>query len=110
MERPYSVLISEGAEQNLESLIDYITWHHGATDATHVLDRLMEVVEGLRQHPLRGSHPPELLALGLKRFRQVFFKPYRVIYEVMEHDVTVHGIVDGRRDLETMLLRRLIGG
>lgn len=105
-----SVLITEGAEQDLESLVDYTTRHHGSADAARVLDRLMEVVEGLRQLPLRGSHPPELLALGIKRFRQLHFQPYRVIYEVMEINVIVQVIVDGRRDLETMLWRRLIGG
>jgi toxin ParE1/3/4 len=110
MEWANSVLIGEGAEQDLESLVDYIARQHGPADAQRVLDRLMDAVSGLRQLPSRGSHPPELLTLGIKSFRQVFFKPWRVIYEVTDRSVIVHVIVDGRRDLESLLLRRLIGG
>lgn len=109
MEPVYSVLIGEGAEQDLESLFDHIAGQHSPADAQRVLDRLMDVVAGLRQLPLRGSHPPELLKLGIKGFRQVYFKPWRVIYEVTDRTVIVHVLVDGRRDLESLLLRRLIG-
>jgi toxin ParE1/3/4 len=43
-------------------------------------------------------------------FRQVFFKPYRVIYEIMGNEVIIHLIADGRRNLQSPLLRRLSGG
>jgi toxin ParE1/3/4 len=42
--------------------------------------------------------------------RQVFFKPYRVIYEIVGNDVVVQLISDGRRNLQSLLLRRLCGG
>jgi toxin ParE1/3/4 len=42
-------------------------------------------------------------------FRQVFFKPYRVIYEVRRNEVVIHLIADSRRNLQALLLRRLVG-
>ena len=59
--------------------------------------------------PERGNYPRELLDLGIKDFRQVFFKPYRLIYRVMGRDVVVLVIADGRRDLQSLLARRLLG-
>ena len=59
--------------------------------------------------PDRGSYPRELLALGIKDYRQVFFKPYRLIYRVSEQDVVVFVIADGRRDMQSLLTRRLLG-
>ncbi len=70
----------------------------------------MDVVEGLATSPERGSHPKELLGLGIKEFRQTFFKPYRVIYRVTGNEVIIHLIVDGRRDMQSLLARRLLGG
>ena len=43
-------------------------------------------------------------------FRQVFFKPYRVVYEIMRDEVVIHLIADGRRNLRSLLLRRLTDG
>lgn len=59
--------------------------------------------------PERGSYPKELVGLGIKEYRQVFFKPYRLIYRVMGADVVVYVIADGRRDMQSLLTRRLLG-
>ena len=39
----------------------------------------------------------------------MFFKPYRLIYRVSEQDVVVFVIADGRRDMQSLLTRRLLG-
>ena len=104
----YDVLLTHGAEQDLESIHDYIAEFDCVANANHVLDELMEVVEGLAQFPERGSYPKELLALGIKEYRQTSFKPYRVIYRVVGKQVVIYLIVDGRRDMQSVLARRLL--
>jgi toxin ParE1/3/4 len=59
--------------------------------------------------PARGSYPRDLLDLGIKEYRQVFFKPYRLIYRVVARDVIVFVIADGRRNMQSLLARRLLG-
>lgn len=105
----YEVLLTRGAEQDLESIHGYIAEFGSAANADHVLDRLMEVVQSLVRFPERGSYPKELIALGIKDYRQTSFKPYRVIYRVVGHRVVIHLIVDGRRDMQSVLARRLLG-
>ena len=105
----YVVLLTEGAEQDVEALYDYIAEFDSVANANHVLDRLMEVVDGLAQFPERGSYPQELVALGIKDYRQTAFKPYRVIYRVLGNRVVIYLIVDGRRDMQAVLARRLLG-
>ncbi len=77
--------------------------------ANYVLDALMGVVENLSRLPERGSYPKELVGLGIKEYRQTFFKPYRVIYRVADNKVIIYLIADGRRDIQTVLARRLLG-
>ncbi len=105
----YEVLVTHGAEQDLESIYDYIAEFDCVASANRVLDRLTEVVQGLAQFPERGSYPKELIALGIKAYRQTAFKPYRVIYRVAGDHVVIHVIVDGRRDMKSLLARRLLG-
>jgi toxin ParE1/3/4 len=104
------VLLTRGAEQDLESIVDYIAEFDGVTAANHVLNRLVKLIEDLAQLPERGSFPRELLALGIKEYRQGQFKPYRVIYRVLATQVVIYLIVDGRRDMQSLLARRLLGG
>ena len=82
---------------------DYMQAQH------RLVDQITQVIESLAQFPDRGAHPPELLGLGIREFRQTGFKPYRVIYRVQDDRVVIHLIIDGRRDLQSLLARRLLG-
>jgi toxin ParE1/3/4 len=108
--KPFEVSLTEDAARDLEEIFDYIAEHDDPSKAGYVLDRIEEVVERLATFPDRGSHPKELLALGIRDYRQTFFKPYRVIYRVVEQRVYIYLIADGRRDMQTLLARRLLGG
>jgi toxin ParE1/3/4 len=105
----FEVLLTEGAEQDLESIYDYISEFDCVANANYVLDELMDVVKRLSKFPERGSHPKELIGLGIKEYRQTFFKPYRVIYRITESQVIIYLIADGRRDMQSVLARRLLG-
>ncbi len=105
----FEVLLTRDAERDLESLHDYIADFDSVANANRLLAQLMKVVDSLARFPERGSYPRELLALGMREFRQTFFKPYRVIYRVAGTQVIVYLIVDGRRDMQSVLQRRLLG-
>jgi toxin ParE1/3/4 len=105
----FQVLVTEGAEQDLEAIHDYVSEFDCVASANHLLDELMKVVEGLSKFPERGGYPKELVGLGIKEYRQAYFKPYRVIYRVTGSQVIVYLIADGRRDLPSLLARRLLG-
>jgi toxin ParE1/3/4 len=60
--------------------------------------------------PIESAQPKELRSLGDQEYRQVLFKPYRVIYRVVGQQVVVYVISNGRRDLQSLLARRLLGG
>lgn len=105
----FEVLLTEGAEQDLEAIHDYISEFDCVANANYVLDELMDVVESLSKFPERGSYPKELVGLGIKEYRQTFFKPYRGIYRVTGGQVIIYLIADGRRDMQSVLARRLLG-
>ncbi|RWA52493.1 plasmid stabilization protein [Cupriavidus sp. UYMSc13B] len=105
----YEVLLTAGAEQDLESIHDYIAEFDCVANADNVLDRWLEVVDPLSRFPEKGNYPNELIALGIREYRQTAFKPYRVIYRLLETSVIIYVIADGRRDMQALLARRLLG-
>lgn len=105
----FEVLLTQDAERDLDDLHSYIATYDSLENADRVLDRLLEVAESLSTNPERGSVPKELRSLGIQDYRQSFFKPYRVIYRVVDEQVVVYLIADGRRDMQSLLARRLLG-
>ena len=75
-----------------------------------MLERIERVFSRLSEHPQRGSYPKELLEIGIREYREVFFKPYRIIYRVTGNNVYVLVVTDGRRDMRALLERRLLQG
>jgi toxin ParE1/3/4 len=103
------VSVTKDAERDLEEIYFYIAEHDSRTSADHVLDRLIKATEALRTSPDRGTYVNELRSLGISEYRQIFFKPYRLIYRVHAKQVIIYVISDGRRDMESLLARRLFG-
>jgi len=104
----YRVRLAEDAEQDLIDIYRYIAIHDSVEKAAYVLDQLESLCSQLTELPERGHIPPELDRIGVTNYREVHFKPYRVIYEVIRQDVFIHCILDGRRDMQSLLERRLV--
>lgn len=105
---PVKVLLSNDAARDLGELYDYIALHDAPRKADYVLEQIEKAFSKLSEFPERGAYPKELLAIGIREYREIFFKPYRIIYRVIDKNVYVLLIVDGRRDMQSLLQRRLL--
>lgn len=105
----YDVVLTGDAESDLEHIYRYIAEHASKASADHVLERLLEVSDSLAAYPERGSIPKALRSLGMAEYRQVFFKPYRLIYRIHTNQVVIYLIADGRRDMQSLLAQRMLG-
>ena len=106
---PFVVFLTADAARDLEELYQHIALQDAPGKAENVLTSIEKAFGSLSESPDRGAHPKELLALGIRDYREIFFKPYRVIYRVLGNVVHVFLIADGRRDMQTLLQRRLLG-
>jgi toxin ParE1/3/4 len=105
---PFAVLLTDDAAHDLEELCDYIARHAAPEKADYVLEQIEKAFNRLAESPERGAWPKELLALGIREYREIFFKPYRILCRVIGNDVFVLLIADGRRDMQALLQRRLL--
>ena len=106
--KKYRVIVTDEAEKDILDIYDYIAKKDPLQNAEYVLDNLESLILSLEKSPQRGHYPPELSTQGIKEFKEIIFKPYRAIYEITGSKVIVHLCVDGRRDMRTLLERRLL--
>ena len=104
----HRVFLIQEAEEDLLEIYRYVARFDSTRKAEALLQQLEALCRSLEILPGRGNHPRELRRLGVTRFREVHRKPYRVIYELAANQVFVHAVLDGRRDLDDLLQRRLL--
>jgi len=104
----YTVNLVADAEQDIIELYTYIASTDSTEKAEYVFRKLQEKCSSLDDLPERGHFPPELERIGIHEYREIHFKPYRIIYQVIDSNVCVHCILDGRRDLQELLEKRLL--
>lgn len=102
------VVWSASAGRDVREIAEYI--HRDTPSrARSVRERLVRAAQRLSEHPDGGRIVPELRELGVSLWRELVVPPYRMIYRVEATQVIVDMVIDSRRDLEHLVLERLIG-
>jgi toxin ParE1/3/4 len=104
----YKVYLIADAEQDILEIYDSISDSDSPEKAEYVYRKIEEKCLNLSELPNRGHFPPELERIGIYEYREIHYKPYRVIYQIIDKKVYIHCILDGRRELQALLEKRLL--
>ena len=104
----YSVRIVADAEEDILEIYRYVLTADSERRADELLAKLEAACESLDEAPERGHVPPELRRVGVLDYREIHYKPYRIIYQIVGKNVYVHCVLDGRRELQELLEARLL--
>ena len=103
----FSVLWGKIAIQDLAAIVDHISLKSPGR-AEECLDRLEKAASCLAVLPERGRVVPELKEQDVIIYRELGCSPWRIIYRIPGRRVWVLAGVDGRRNLEDLLLQRFL--
>lgn len=101
----YQIFWTHTAQQDLKKIMEYIA-ADSEIQARRVYLAIKEKADHLRQLPLQGRIVPELRYSGILTYRELISSPWRVIYKTEENIVWVLAVIDGRRNVEDLLLDR----
>ena len=104
----FKVYVIEDAEQDIVDIYEYIARADSIEKAEYVLKNIEEKCSSLAEFSDRGHFPPELERIGIFEYREIHFKPYRIIYQVVDLKIFIHCVLDGRRELQKLLENRLL--
>ena len=104
--KTHKIVWTDSAALDLAEIVRFIATD-APTNARRLLSKIRTGAAGLVRFPDRGRVVPELAVHGVVVFRELLLRPYRIIYRVHERDVNVLAVMDGRRDVEDLLLERL---
>ena len=104
----YQVIIGTQAKQDLREIYYYVLNNDSEESAVKLLKNIENTMQNLEKLPLRRHIPEELKTTGIKRFLEIHYKPYRIIYEIVNQIVYVHCILDGRQNMQELLANRFL--
>lgn len=104
MTTTYSVRWTPEAESDAATVVDYV---NDPINAEKVIVQLGGKADSLRTLPERGRVVPELRTIGVLQYREVFHKPWRMVYKILDREVWIMAVLDGRRNLVDLLFERL---
>ena len=106
MSKTYKINWANVAENDLMEIIEYISMDRPA-DALKILQKIKKMASSLYSLPERGRVVPELQDQGILTYREIVIPPWRIIYRISDNDVYVLTVLDARRNVEDILLKRL---
>ena len=106
MNQKYDVVWSNIAENDLKNIVEYIA-DDSPPNALKILKRIAQKASSLYTFPERGRIVPELRDQGILQYRELVISPWRILYRISEKSVLVLSVLDSRRNIEDILLKRL---
>ena len=107
MSEKYEVLWAATAEDDLANIVDYVA-NGSPSNALKILQKIKETASQLHHSPERGRIAPELQDQGILQYRELIVPPWRIMYRTVGKNVFVLSVLDSRRNVEDILLGRLI--
>ncbi len=101
----YKVLWTANARKDLEEIIEYIA-HDSIETAAKQYEKIKETAKQLSLFPEQGRMIPELVEQNIRKYRETIISPWRLMYKVENKIVYVMAVIDGRRNIEDILLKR----
>jgi len=105
--RRFRVEWAEAAVRDLEEIVAFLALE-SQQGAERVVRRVEDRAATLEASPARGRVVPELARFQMRTWRELVIRPYRLVYRIEGDMVIVLAVFDARRDLEDLLLERLL--
>ena len=102
------VVFLKSAELDLKELRGYMVRNFGKDAWQASYAKIKDAVNTIGTFPLGGNVPEELERLNLTQYRQVIAGMNRIIYEVRQEIIYIHIVCDTRKDMKSLLTRRLL--
>jgi len=103
----YKVYWTNLAKDDLDEIINYIS-QDSINTAIKKLKQIQKSAYSLNNYPKKGRIVPELKQFNIIRYRELILNPWRIIYKIDKKDVYVLAVIDGRRNVEDILLNRFL--
>ena len=107
MAKKFIVKWTAPAREDVNEIIEYIS-KTNISYAVKILDKIETAVKNLGSFPERYRIVPELEKYGYFLYRDIIVEYWKIIYKIENNLVYIMLVIDSRRNLDDILLKKMI--
>ena len=106
----HEIIWSKDAGDELGEIISYIKFNTGKMTAEKVYKKIINKVNQISENPQGRRIAPLLREFWINYIHQLNISPWIIFYKVEDKKMEIISIIDGRRNLEEILYRKMMDG
>jgi toxin ParE1/3/4 len=106
----HDIIWSKDAGDELAEIISYIKYNTGKITAKKIYFKIINEVKRVSENAAGRRVAPLLRRFGINNIHQLNISPWIVFYKVEDNKMQIISIIDGRRNLEEILYKKMIDG
>jgi len=97
-------------EESFNEIVEYYCLRAGENSARNIFNKIIKEIELLTIEEIKTKISPELKDIGINDIYQLTINPWIVYYKINEKNkkVKILLVLDGRRNIEKILIDRVI--
>jgi toxin ParE1/3/4 len=106
MTKKLKVVVPPSVKKDLREIVEYyfeVNPQYSEKIFRTIIDRISE----LEDFPEKGRVVPELRDHNILTYKELIEDPYRIVYKVLTEEVLLVSVIDGRRNFEEVLIKKL---
>jgi len=106
----HEIIWSKDAGDELAEIISYIKYNTGKITAEKIYAKIMNKVKQAAENPEGRRIAPLLREFGIHYIHQLNISPWILFYKAGNKKMEIISIIDGRRNLEEILYKKIMNG
>ncbi len=106
MIKKFKVIVPPSVKKDLRDIVEYF-YEVNRAYSQKLFGKLVERISELEDFPEKGRVVPELRDHNIETYKELIEDPYRIIYRIMKGEVLLLSVIDGRRNVEEVLIKKL---
>jgi len=106
----HKVIWSKDAGDELIEIISFIKYNTGKITAEKIYTKIIDKVNQVSENPEGRRIAPLLREFGITYIHQINVSPWVIFYKVEDKKMEIISIIDGRRNLEEILYKKIMDG
>jgi toxin ParE1/3/4 len=106
----YKIIWSKDAGDEFSEIISWYKYNAGKNVAQRIYIKIDSRIKKLKDMPGIGKQVQILKDIGVNDYRQIAQDNWIIYYKVEEQSINIISVIDGRRNLEEILYKKIIDG
>ena len=106
----YKIIWSKDAGEEMIEIISWYKYNVGKNIAQKIYKNINLQIKKLKDMPGIGKKVQILKDIGINDYRQIVQDHWIIYYKVEKENIHIISVIDGRRNLEEILYKKIIDG